>query len=245
MSFDWKSFSGFNKIRYSWSDVSSIDDAMNFPGHRNDSGQLLTKTFVYGWLSTKGSFLDEYSFPDNDRVLGEETYNLYFGPNSISYSGEYALYRIDSSTKRLESNRFCVDGPNGDMTLNRSIQKSYYHSKNYTMSMLQKYAFQLNYKKIIKQNNTNIGCLNIKCPLEEIDSWHANVITIFSDSDVPETYAINKNSEECYIISGFDDTQTTSGMNLVRGNIYKLESSNSIEIFRTQKDNRILHIWKE
>jgi hypothetical protein len=99
-------------------------------------------------------------------------------------------------------------------------------------------------RKTFLEANTNIACLNVNCPFEEIDSWSGNVITIFSDSDVPETYTINKMSDECYFISAFDDTQTTTGTNIERGKIYKLSNSNSVELLRTGTDNRILYFWK-
>lgn len=241
---NWKGTKGFNKIKFSWADQISYGNDMQFPGYKGD---LIDNKFIklnlYSWMSTRGKSLQEYFYADEDLQLAQNIYDV-FGVIKEPFTSEHMFRSYDLPTKQMSNNTISVES-NEDLTMNRIQQKQYYQGINYTTTALERYVMPFASKRTFISEESNIACLNINCPFEEIDSWHANLITIFSDSDVPETYTINKNSAECYVISGFDDTQTTSGMILTRGNIYKLETSNSIEVLRTQKDNRILHIWKD
>jgi hypothetical protein len=243
MSFDWKSVQGFDKIRFSWTDMSSPGDKMEFPGYKGDMVDgMFIKLNLFGFISTRGRFLEEFFYSDEDLQLAQNIYNIY-GVNIGPFTSEYMFKAIDLSTKQMSNNTISAE-TSGDLTVNRIQQKQYYQSINYTISALERYVMPFPLKKTFLEANTNISCLNVNCPFDEIDSWVGNVVTIFSDQDVPETYTINKMSDECYFISAFDGAQTTTGTNIERGKIYKLSNSNSIEILRTNKDNRILHFWK-
>lgn len=243
MPFDWKSKQAFDKIRFSWTDVSSSGDHIAFPGYENASEGLFPKLNLYGWISTRGKCLEEFFYSEEDSELAQNIYDIY-ALEMYPFTSEYMFRSVDTLTRKKENNTISAES-GGDLTVNRTQKKLYYSSINYTTSALERYVMPFPSKKTFLQENTNIACLNVNCPFEEIDSWFGNVITVFSDNDVPETYEINKMSDECYFISAFDDTESTTGIPIERGKIYKLSSQNSIELLRTNTDNRILHFWKE
>lgn len=250
-SWAWSSATAYDFIQINIATGGDVGDSMSFAGVvPSDNTEVpfgghMKQLNPSYWLSTRGGFDRSYHFTST-----EDPYISYLIDNGHPTYANGGDYMDNSGIYDTNENKYTWKWDTS-LLINREQKKSHYAATNYvTQNVLNYYSSAYKFSQTVNSPDTNLACFrfnvspdNENADRTEIDHWIADQYTIFSDSDVPESYVLDKKSDQCYFIVCFADPITTTNVQLQSFKTYKM-NSNSIEIIRPDIDCKILQIWR-
>jgi hypothetical protein len=243
----WVSSSAYDKFYLSTTEELVNGDAMQFPGFPVDEQKqqniqsLLKKDHLFFWTGTKGEWDRKLYYTNADQAVITEWLNDPMISANITHTAyDNITHTIPPDLQLMDSENAIKWTWTNDMTVNRSVQIETYQDYNFQLpDVLNKYVFRLPYSQTVTSSDANIACFRINCETCDIDKWDSILYTSFAGETHEHT--IEKHSDECYVVSLFDDTQTHQGEILNKGVFHKM--TQALTTLPTNKDNRILEFW--
>jgi len=205
-----------------------INTEMSFTGYVTDNylNQIWAPGNVRLWVPNGGKWQRKVSYPDADDSLIET-----FENDLDSFFPPEAFTPLDEILNDKSSMEF--DYSNNEVRWMWEGKQIYPMVNNCINKYVFKYPFS---QKVIEEGN--LACLQFNSTFEESNRWNAKVV-----STEVEDLTINKEGNECWFVSCFEDMVTDTNRIIYRGNFYKMSSS-TVNLLKTNVPNSLIKIIK-
>lgn len=228
----WKAHTITSIFNFTSSSTLEVGSELAFAGDNTNSNKLngiWSPGTVRLWLSTKGKWERKIVFPETDEQLIrslENDINKFF-PSEAFTSLDKLFNDKDSIVFDYQNNEVRWDWYPG-----KSVDEFLFNSLN---THVFKYPFK---QKVVEESD--FACLMINANPEDVGTqWDCGVIS----TDIKDV-AVEKEGNECWFVSCFEDMETNTGKAIKTGKFYKM-SSDLITLNKTENHNRILKIVKK
>lgn len=219
-------------FNFTWAKNLEPESEMKFIGDNTKAYKLSdiwSPGTVRVWLSTKGKWERKIVFPETDESIIKKLEN-----DIQRFFPQKAFTPLDEIFNDKESLVFDYE--------NNEVRWDWYPGRqvdDFIYGCLNSYVFKYPFRQKVTEES-DYACLMINAQPNEVgDIWDCAVVST-NTKDI----SVEKEGNECWFVSCFEDMKTDSGKEIKTGKFYKM-SSDIVNLLKTENHNRVLKIIKK